>query len=427
VRSRVVIIGAGISGLSTAWYLAKEGIRATLIEREDRLGGLIRTDHVDGCVAEAGPDSFLSAKPEARELAAELGLSDLLIGSNDHKRVTWIWRGGRLRRMPEGMTMMVPGKLGPMIGTSVLSWPGKLRAGLDLFRRPTGKQQDRSVSEFVKDHYGQEVLDYIAEPMLAGVYGGDPAEMSVGAVMPKFLDWEARYGSLTRAARAELKPREESLFTTLKPGLQALTDTLIGRLRPEVIHGAVERIEKGWRVRVNGDWIEADQVIVACRAANVLPDFFPPIRYNSACVAAIGYRRSDIARDFEGFGFLVPKIERRSVSAGTWVNNKFDFRAPDDKVVIRLFTSGAKADWLAEAKEKFGIIAEPLFLKESVWPQSMPQYNVGHGELVRMIDEMLRDFPGLHVAGNAYQGIGIPDCIRMAKQVSDKVARLVAA
>ena len=157
-------------------------------------------------MAEAGPDSFLSAKPEARELAAELGLSDLLIGSNDHKRVTWIWRGGRLRRMPEGMTMMVPGKLGPMIGTSVLSWPGKLRAGLDLFRRPTGKQQDRSVSEFVKDHYGQEVLDYIAEPMLAGVYGGDPAEMSVGAVMPKFLD----VGSPVRKSHAEPHARNSN-------------------------------------------------------------------------------------------------------------------------------------------------------------------------------------------------------------------------
>jgi len=417
-----VIIGGGISGLSTAWYLAKAGLKATIIEKDQRLGGVIRTDRIDGMIAEAGPDSFITVKPAARELSVELGLGDELIGSNDYKRATWIWRGGRLVKMPDGMTMMVPGKFMPMVTTSLLSWPGKIRAGLDLLRRPTGVERDRSVAEFVRDHYGSEVLDYIAEPMLAGVYGGDPEEMSIGAVMPMFLKWEAKYGSLTKAARAEVKGGKAALFTTLKSGVQTLVDTLVEKLRPEVIYGKVEKVERGWRVRVNGDWLEADQLVVACRAQNVLPDLFPAIRYNSASVIAIGYRKSDIGRDFEGFGFLVPKIERKAVSAGTWVGNKFDHRVPDDKVLIRLFTTGDKADWRAEVAEKLGIRAEPLFVKESYWPDAMPQFNVGHDKIVATINAMLPDFPGLHLVGNAYTGIGIPDCIRMGKSVAERIA-----
>lgn len=423
----VLIIGGGISGLSTAWYLAKAGVASTIIEREDRLGGVIRTDHVDGCIAEAGPDSFLTAKPSARILAEELGLGKELIGSNDHQRITYIWRGGRLLRLPEGMTMMVPGKLRPMLQTPLLSWPGKIRAGFDLMYRPSGTARDRSVAEFVLEHYGQEVLDYIAEPLLAGVYGGDPRDLSIGSVMPKFLEWEAKYGSLTRAARAEIGKASGPLFTTLRGGMQTLVDALAVQLRPEVVRGAVDRIEKGWRVRVDGDWITAEHVVVACRAAAVLPDLFPGIQYNSAAVLAVGYRAADVPRPFAGFGFLVPKVERRSISACTWVGNKFDGRVPADKVLIRLFTTGGKADWRAEVREKLGISAEPLFVKESVWPQSMPQYNVGHGAIVSMMEEMLKDLPGLYVTGNAYHGIGISDCIRMAREVAERITLSVGS
>jgi oxygen-dependent protoporphyrinogen oxidase len=421
VSARILIAGGGISGLSTAYYLRKLGIRSTIIEPAGRLGGVIRTDVIEDCIAEAGPDSFLTAKPDARELAVELGLGDQLTGSNDSKRSTFIWRKGRLIRMPDGMTMMVPGKLLPMLRTPLLSWPGKIRAGFELFRRPAGVRRDRSVADFVRDHYGGEILDYVAEPMLAGVYGGNPAEMSIGAVMPLFLDWEARYGSLTRAARAEVRNAGSSLFTTFRNGMQTLVDRLQEELKPDVIRGAVERIEKGWRVRVNGDWTEADQLVVACRAANVLPNLFPEIPYNSARVIAIGYRKQDVPQ-FGGFGFLVPGVERKAVSACTWVNNKFDGRTPEDKILIRLFTSGAQADWRSEVKEKLGITAEPLFVRESVWLNSMPQYNVGHHEKLQIIEAMLKDLPGLHLAGNAYSGIGIPDCIRLGKQVAERIA-----
>jgi oxygen-dependent protoporphyrinogen oxidase len=418
---RVVIVGGGISGLSTAWYLAKAGIRATLIERENRLGGVIRTDLIEGCIAEGGPDSFITAKPAARELAEELGLGGDLIGSNDDQRATFIWRNGRMVKLPDGMTMMVPGKIGPILRTPLLSWPGKIRAGFDLFRRPTGQEREVSISDFVLDHYGREVLDYIAEPMLAGVYGGDPAELSALSVVPQFVKWEAKYGSLTRATWKELEGSKAPIFTTLKRGLQSLVDELVRQLNPDVIYGEVEKIDKGYRIRVNGEWMEADHVVVACRATAVLPDLFPDIRYNSASVTCVGYRKADVPKELPGFGFLVPRVERKDISAGTWVSRKFNYRVPDDKVLLRMFTTGAKADVLGEIREKLGITAEPIFLREHHWPHSMPQYNVGHSEIVKIIERMLEDLPGLHVVGNAYYGIGIPDCIKMARQVATRI------
>jgi oxygen-dependent protoporphyrinogen oxidase len=420
---RVVIVGGGISGLSTAWYLAKAGIRATIVEQDDRLGGVIKTSYIEGCVVEGGPDSFITVKPAGKELAEELGLGGDLFGSNDHQRATFIWRGGQLLKLPEGMTMMVPGKIGPILKTPLLSWPGKIRAGMDLLRRPTGVERDVSISRFVLDHYGQEVLDYIAEPMLAGVYGGDPGEMSALSVVPMFVKWEAEYGSLTRATWKELKGGKGPIFTTLKRGLGSLVEELVRQLKPEVVRGTVEKVEKGWRVRVDGAWIEADHVVVACRAASVLPDLFPPIPYNSASVTCVGYRRSDIQRELPGFGFLVPRVERKRISAGTWVSHKFNHRVPEDKVLLRLFTTGGgKADVLGEVREKLGIAAEPLFVQENDWPQSMPQYNVGHAGVVKIIEGMLSDLPGLHLVGNAYYGVGVPDCIKMGKQVAARIA-----
>src|SRR5712664_4495171 len=228
MANSIVIVGGGISGLSAAYYLAKAGISSTLIEKRPRLGGVIQTERIDGCLVEAGPDSFLSAKPWALELIRDLGLEGEVIGSNDHLRKIFIRKRGRLVAMPDGLQFLVPTKIAPILTTPLLSWPAKARIALEYFRRPpAAPRQDCSVSEFVADHYGQEAVEYLAEPLLAGVYGGAPEELSVASVLPRFVELEAKYGSLSKGMLAERRPSAappQALFRTLKGGLGSLIE-----------------------------------------------------------------------------------------------------------------------------------------------------------------------------------------------------------
>jgi oxygen-dependent protoporphyrinogen oxidase len=423
----VVIVGGGISGLSTAYFLSRAGIPVTLIEREPKLGGLIQTEHIDECVVEAGPDSFITNKPWARELIDDLGMSGEVIGSNDDRRATYIWKRGQLIRMPDGLTMMVPGKIGPMLTTPLLGWGAKLHAVGELFRRPAKNPPDRSIAEFVTEHYGSEVLDYVAEPLLAGVFGGDPKELSAASVLPKFVEWEAKYGSLSRAARQEVKPSGEPIFTSLRNGMGSLIEALQQQTDATIIHGTVDRIEQSWRVRVNGDWIDTDHLVIACRTAEVLPNLFPAVTYSSSTVVVMAFRREDVAHPMNGFGFLVPRRERKSVAACTWMQEKFANRAPSGTVLLRCFVTGNISDVPKELREKMGITAEPLFRRVYPWPNSMPQYTVGHAQRVHVVEEMLKDFPGLHLVTNSLYGIGIPDCVRLAKSVAEKIRCSITA
>lgn len=439
---RAVIIGAGISGLSAAYYLNKSGIRATVIEKSPHFGGVIQTEIRNGCVLEAGPDSFLAAKPAALELIRELGLQDEVIDSNDRLRTIYILRNGKLVPMPPGLMMMVPTRMWPMVRTPLLGWRTKIRMALELLRRPQSTQPERSVYEFLVDHYGEEANDYLAEPLLAGVYGGDPRELSASSVLPRFVELESRYGSLTRGALAAHPPKTAgSLFKTLKGGLAQLINALAPSA--DSIRGEVETIEKSngaFRVRVNGNWIDAGQVILAVPAYRAgstlrqihgnLADLLESIPYSSSLTLSLAYRKSDLARDLLGFGFLVPRQERRHVVACTLVHNKFPFRAPADMLVLRCFMGGgslSESDAALEqiAREELerilGFTAQPLFTKIARWPQSMPQYTVGHAQRVKQIEEHVQAIPGLHLAGNAYNGVGIPDCVRIAKQVTSSI------
>jgi oxygen-dependent protoporphyrinogen oxidase len=263
----VVIVGGGIAGLSAAYDLAKAGTPYTLIEKLPRLGGVIQTTARDGCIVEGGPDSFISQKPEALALIKELGLEQEVIGSNDHSRITYILRHGRLVRLPEGIRMIVPTRVWPLVKSPLLGWGTKLRMGLELFRKPVSNP-DRSVADFVIDHFGRETLDYLAEPLLSGVYGGDPREMSVVSVLGPFAEMEKKSGSLARAVlkqtRAPKPHGSGALFRTLKGGLGTLTANLAERImsrRGDV--EAIERRQNGFRVRVSGDWIDASSVILA--------------------------------------------------------------------------------------------------------------------------------------------------------------------
>ena len=394
----------------------------------------------DGCTLECGPDSFLSAKPAALALIKELGLEGDVIGSNDHQRTTYIWKRGALVALPEGVMMIVPSRVMPMVKSPLLSWGTKIRMGLEYFRKP-GESHDRSVAEFVTDHFGQETLDYLAEPLLSGVYGGDPAQLSVGSVLPRFLQMEAKYGSLVRgvlAGRSRGGPTLP-LFRTLKGGLGTLVDALAARVnvcRADV--ETIERTDNGFRVRAGGNWIDTDQVIVACPAWSAsrlvsgldarLAELLGTIGYSSSLTLSLIYRTADFDGKRAGFGFLVPKKERQRLAACTFVGTKFSHRVPDDRIVLRCFFGGigdaavldeSDESLVAIAREELrrmlGLTAAPLSHVIARWPRSMAQYTLGHAQRVEEIRVRAAAIPGLHLAGNAYEGIGIPDCIHTGR------------
>ena len=455
--TRVVIIGGGISGLATAYYLNKGGASATIVESRPRLGGVIQTERIDGCTIEAGPDSFLSIKPAALDLIGELGLRADVIGSNDHLRITYVRKGGKLVPLPDGLMMMVPTKILPLLTTGLLSLGTKIRMGMELLRAPKMKAGDESVADFVREHYGQEAVDYLAEPLLSGIYGGDPRELSVTAVLPRFVELATKYGSLTRGVLATraLTPKSPApapLFRTLKGGLGQLVDALEASIRGSVSvrhtrAEAVERTATGFRVRLDGDWLEADRLVVACEAHSGsallggvdarLAELMGKVAYSSSMTVAVGFDAADFAALPAGFGFLVPKKERRRLVACTWVGTKFSYRVPAGKVVARCFLGGMEdAGVLSESDEAVtlavtqelreiaGVTAPPRFIRIARWPRSMAQYTVGHPARQAELEARLAQIPSLYVAGNAYQGIGIPDCIRMGRAAAEKILNL---
>jgi oxygen-dependent protoporphyrinogen oxidase len=303
----------------------------------------------------------------------------------------------------------------------------KFRMGMDWFRKPKRfPAKERTVGAMVADHFGIEAVDYIAEPLLSGIYGGDPFELSASSVLPKLVEREQKTGSLVRGATVE--KREGALFTTMRDGLEKL----IAALTPSSwVLGAAEQIERvaggGYRVRVNGDWIAADRVIVACethQAAKLMPELgsLGRFRHSSASAVSLGFRREDVSHPLNGFGMLVPKIERRKMTACTWMNTKFPHRVASGMALLRVFLPGfmASDDEMvelarSELRETMGVSAAPVFSTVSRWPKSLPLYEVGHEKRVAETERMLVGLPGLQVIGSAFHGVGIPDCVKLGK------------
>ncbi|MBV8847849.1 MAG: protoporphyrinogen oxidase [Bryobacterales bacterium] len=449
VSNGAVIIGGGISGLSAAYDLARAGFPHTIIEKRPRLGGVIETHRLEGCILEGGPDSFISQKPEALALIKDLGLESDVTGSNDRTRTTYILKHGRLVKLPEGVMMIVPSRVMPVLESPLLGWRTKIRMGLEMFRKPQS-HPDRSVAEFVIDHFGEETLDYMAEPLLSGVYGGDPRQMSIISVLPRFAEWEAKYGSLARAAlkaRGKTPSGSGPLFRTLKSGLATLTETLAKNVcHRQAEAQAIEREGDAFRVGVDGEWITAKHVVLACPAwaastlvgpiDAALSARLAEIPYTSSATVTLGYRDSGFDGKRAGHGFLVPQKERKRLAACTFVNEKFPNRAPAGVTALRCFFGGAGDDAVlnesdeslvamarAELQRILGLTAAPFFHTISRWPRSMAQYTVGHGARWKEIESRIAATPGLHLAGNGYTGIGVPDCIRMGRQAAARILK----
>jgi oxygen-dependent protoporphyrinogen oxidase len=445
--TRVAVIGGGITGLSAAYYISRAGHACTLIDPAQRLGGVIQTEVVDGCIVESGPDSFIAQKPWAVQLIRELGLQQELIRSNDHLRRTYIARRGRLISVPEGLFLIVPTEMGPLLRSRLLSWRCKLQMGMDLLRRPQGEAPDRTVAEFVRDHYGSEAVDYLAEPLLAGIYGGNPAELSVKSVLPRFVELERQFGSLTRGVLANRKktpPGEKSsLFLSLKSGMGQLTSALeksiAGAVR--IIRAQAQQVARagqGYHIRMGGQTLVADHVVIAAPAYaaggmlggtdGALAALLRGIRYHSSMTVALAYERAGFSHPLNGFGFLVPRVERGLLTACTWVGTKFPHRVGDDRVLLRAFVGAGTDEALLERPDQsiagaireelrvlMGLVEAPCFARVARWPRAMAQYEVGHERRIEEIRARLSRWPGLHLAGNAYLGIGIPDCIHTAQ------------
>ncbi len=457
---RIAIIGGGVSGLSAAFALEKHRLAGAsleyiLFESSPRLGGVLVTERVDGCLVEAGPDSFLTEKPWASDLCREVGLGDQLIGSNDADRKTYILVKGRLALIPDGLMFMVPTKITPTVLSPLFSIRTKLRMAREWFQPPRKADADETVAAFVERHYGSEMVDRLADPLLSGVYGGEAAQLSVRAVLPRFAEMEATHGSLGRAmlaARKKMalasKAPARPLFTSLKDGMQQLVDAVVSRLPASALlaNSPVQRIQRqdgGWVVSAGYASDHFDAVIVATpaqaaaellRVASMeLASELGGIQYTSSLTVNLGYDRSVRAALPPGFGFLVPRSEGKRMLAATFVHNKFPHRAPDDRALLRCFIGGARNEHVLRAPDEevlrivrrelqqiIGLTADPLFARIYRWNGAMAQYGVGHLERLQRIEGLLQQLPGLTLAGNGYRGIGVPDCVRSGSEAANR-------
>ncbi len=403
--------------MSAAWTLREQRCPVTLVE-PGPFGGLMRTERVDGMAVECGADSWIRSKAWLRNLAVEIGLGPDILPANEALRKTFIFRGGKLIALPHGLRFVAPCEWGPVLRSPLLSAKAKIGM-LKEWRRKPSLTGDRTVADFVRDHFGDEAVEYLAEPMFAGIYGGAPETLGMAGVLPSMLEHERQYGSVIRGVRREPKSAGP-LFESMRDGLGSIPDRITWLLAERVtfVRAQADVVEPG-RVRVAGEWMEADHILLACgapAASRLLRGTkLGEIPHSSATIFAFGFDRAEAAKAARGFGFLVPRRERKLVMAATWVTNKFPDRAPADRVILRCFVAGNHSeslvpDVLADLRRITGLNAEPRFTRVYQWPDSMPQYRVNHARLVEEIEASLP--AGVHVAGAFLRGVGMPDCAK---------------
>lgn len=471
---KVAIVGGGIAGLSAAWYLQKltyqQGlnVQITVLESSDRWGGKILTDevaleHGESFIVEGGPDSFLTQKPWALQLAREIGLDDELLGTNDDRRQVFVLNKGRPTPLPDGVLLIVPTKIMPFALSPLISPLGKLRMGLDLFIPAKRDGQDETLADFISRRLGNEALDKIAEPLMSGIYNAEAERQSLLATFPRFRALEEKHGSLIRGMLASRRTRRNdtnpdaakspkmSMFVTLRAGTEALVQTLVANLHGDLrLNTGVERIEhEPGRYRLilsDNHSLEAHHVIlavpayVAARMIRMLaPDAaadLDAIRYVSTGTISMAYRRQDVEL-LNGFGLVIPRSEDRRINAVTLTSTKFDQRAPTDHILLRVFFGGSRTPQMMDVEDNdlLGIVrdelralldiqAEPVFHRIYRWHRANPQYDVGHLERVDAIEAALP--ADLYVTGSPYRGIGIPDCVYQGQQTAERLVEALS-
>jgi protoporphyrinogen/coproporphyrinogen III oxidase len=463
--NRIIVVGGGIAGLSAAYYAQKNipDAHITLIESASHWGGKITTDRVpfeDGqFIIEGGPDTFLASKPWGVALCKELGLGERLHGTNPNKKNTYVLNKGRLLPLPEGLAMMIPSDVPSILRSRLISWFGKTRMGLDFLLPAKNVNGDESLGSFVSRRLGREAYENLIEPLMSGIYAGDGDQLSLASTFPYLRDLEMNYGSLARGA-LEMRKKSNgkavqgsrSAFLTPTTGLAEIVEALVAHLQSHHVdlrlNSNVQTLKRSnvemWNVTLDTETLDADGVILATPAyvsGTLLASFAPElgatlqsIPYASTATVSLAYHLSDIPRELDGYGYVIPRREGRKALACTWTSTKFPHRAPEGHALIRVFIGRAGQDipWdedelLEVAKEELsltlGITAQPLISRVFLWDKAMPQYNLGHPGILKQIDISLEKHPGLALAGNGYRGIGIPDCIHSGELAVEKILK----
>lgn len=449
----VAIVGGGISGLAAAYELQQRGISVRVLEAGSRAGGVIRTERLDGWVIDGGPDSILVQKPAAVALCRELGIADRLTPTLT-PRTAYVMRNGRLHPLLEGSFLGFPLTASSLARSPLFSIGGKVRMALETVVPRRSGDEDESIGSFVRRRFGEEAVDYLAEPLLAGIHAGDVDRLSVRSLFPRLLDAERHTGSVLRAFRAlKTQPSPNGAFVSLPGGTTELVDALAAALTPGTVslETRVRELHRAGTLHLEtaAGPITARAVILAVPAYvagtllrafdTTLAAFCDAVPYASTATVALGFRRNQVGHAMSGSGFVVPRVERSALLAGTWVSSKWPGRAPEGCVLIRGFLGGGRdphrldasdetliALARAELTEVLDIEGDPIIERLYRYTRQSPQYEVGHLERLSAIDQRLGALPGIFVAGSGFRAIGIPDCVADGRAVGAAAARYLA-
>ena len=468
-RPHVAVIGGGITGLAAAHRLTElhPTWKISLYEASDRLGGVLQTTSRDGFLIEAAADNFIRgpSAPWGEKLCERIGFADQLIGTNPQFRQAHIYWNGRLLPVPEGFQLMAPSRLTTILVSPLLSPAGKLRLMLEPLVPVRRDSEDESLAEFATRRLGREAFERLVQPLVSGIYTADPAQLSVHSALPQMVEMERQYGSLYKAMRARMKQRKQpadvnrnggarySLFVAPRDGMSSLVSALRDRLTNVDFRLAtpVTRLQRD----SSGSWqigslhaeqeVACDGVILAlptpAAATLVRPTSDPlaeqlaGIPHASSVVVCLGYREQQLAQPLEAFGCVVPSIQGKRVLAISYSSQKYAGRAPEGCQLFRVFIGGALQHDLTsltddellrlaqeEVRDILKVQGEPILGHAVRWQETMPQFHVGHGKRLAQIRQHLQTLPRLHLAGNGYEGVGLPQCIRSGETAAESLS-----